>query len=188
MSAPCPHPLPTHPKFPGRLRFETCDPRADNRRRVIDVERDRVTIRRAVAGVHMAIRVSASAYRGVGLRVAALEEGRFRYEIRLLHRDRDLSVSLAEGYDQKVIEDEWRAWVGFLRLPALVERIEGAETEVSLEGSGLVPRKPPPRRRGLSTVSRRPRFLRRRKVGRVVLVPTVHSNPQTLFPGSKFGR
>ena len=188
MSNPCPDPLPIHPKPTRGLLFEACDPRADNRRRVIDVERDRVTIRRAVAGVHMAIRVSARDYRGVGLRVAGLEEGRFRYEVRLLHRDPDLSVSLAEGVDENAIENEWRAWVDFLRLPALVERIEGAEIEVNLEGSDLRRRMPSPRRRGLPTMSRRPRFLRRRKVGRLVPVPTIHSDPQTLFPGSKFGR
>ena len=170
MSRACPAPLPIEPK-PPLLSFETGDPRSDNRRRVIDVARDIVTIRRAVAGVPMAIRVPSSAYRGVGLRVAGLEEGRFRYEVRLLHRDPDLSVPLAEGGDGSQIEDAWRAWVAFLRLPALVERVEGALVEVNLDAVDLFRRRPCPRRRGRATLSRRPRFLRRRKVGARATVP-----------------
>src|SRR5260370_13694425 len=79
------------------LRIEASDPRADNRRRVIDVAGDAVVIHRSVAGVAMAIRVAASAYSGAALRVTGLQDGRFHYEAKLLHRDPDLSVSLAPG-------------------------------------------------------------------------------------------
>jgi hypothetical protein len=181
-------PLPTQPPPIGRTRFEACDPRADNSSRVIDVAREEVTIRRAVAGVPMAIRVASGAYHGVGLRVACVKEGRFRYEVRLVHRDPDLSVSLAEGDDERAIEDRWRAWVGFLRLPALVERIEGMEIEVNLGSCDLTQRSPIRRRRGSATSSRRPRFLRRRKAGRLVPCVPLYSDPEALSPGSKSGR
>ena len=169
------------------FRIEACDPRSDNRRRVIDVACDEVVIRRSVAGVAMAIRVVSSAYRGVALRVTGLHEGRFRYEARLLHRDPDLSVPLAEGEDQTAIEAVWREWVRFLRLPALVGRTGTGDIEVNLDVTDMARRRPSPRRRGKALASRRGRFLLRRKVGRRVDA-NIHSNPRVLFPGSKFER
>ena len=154
---------------------------------MIHLAREAVTISRAVAGVSMAIRLSPSAYRGVTLRVTALREGRFQYEVRLLHRDPDLSVLLAEGCDRAPIEAQWREWVRFLRLPALAGRNEANDVEVNLGVLDLARRKPGLRRRGRATLSRRPRFLARRKVG-VALAPWVHAHPRVLFPGSKCGR
>jgi hypothetical protein len=181
-------PVVTSSKPIEQLRIETCDPRSDNRRRVIDVARESITIRRAVAGVSMAIRISSSAYRGVSLRVVALRDGRFHYEVKLLHRDPDLTVSLAEGEDQAAIEGQWREWVRFLRLPALVGRTEANDVEVNVELSEMARRKPSPRRRGRSTRTRRPCFLTRRKMGGFALVPTVYADPRVLFPGSKLER
>ena len=169
-------------------RIEAFDPRSDNRRRVIDVARESVTIRRAVAGVSMAIRIASSAYRGVTLRVNGLRDGRFHYEVKLLHRDPDLSVSLAEGENRAAVESEWREWVRFLRLPALVGRTEAADVEVNIDAVDISRRRPSPRRRGRSVTSRRPRFLTRRKVGAAAPAPTVDSDPHVLFYGSKFDR
>jgi len=169
-------------------RIEAFDPRSDNRRRVIDIARDSVTIRRAVAGVSMVIRIASSAYRGVTLRVKGLRDGRFHYEVKLLHRDPDLSVSLAEGENRAEIETEWREWVGFLRLPALVGRTEAADVEVNIDVVDISRRRPSPRRRGRSVTSRRPRFLTRRKVGAAAPGATVGSDPHVLFHGSKFDR
>jgi Family of unknown function (DUF6101) len=168
--------------------FEALDPRSDNRRRVVDVAREFVTIRRAVAGVSMSIRIASSAYRGVTLRVTGLEDGGFHYEARLLHRDPDLSVSLAAGEDRVEVECWWREWVRFLRLPALVGRTEAADVEVNVDGVDIARRRPALRRRGRSVTSRRPRFLTRRKVGSAALPAMVDSDPDILFHGSKFDR
>ena len=127
-----------------RLRIEADDPRADNRRRVIDVAREAVIIHRSVAGVTMTIRVPSIAYRGVALRLAKLSGDGVRCEVRLEHRDPDLSVLLAEGEDQAVIEGRWHDWVGFFRLPALVERIDAATQAASLEVAGIARRRPAP--------------------------------------------
>lgn len=170
------------------LRIEARDPRADNRQRVIDVARDGVVIRRSVAGVAMAIRVASSAYRGVALRVTGLHEGRFRYEARLLHRDPDLSVTLAAGEDQTAIETVWREWVRFMRLPALVGRTETGDVEVNLDVTDMARRRPSPRRRGKALASRRGRFLLRRKVGGSMIDAKICPGPRILFPGSKLDR
>jgi len=151
------------------LRIEACDPRSDDRRRVVDVDREAVVIRRAVAGVRIAIRVVSSAYRGVALRITRLDEGRFHYEVSLLHRDPDLSVPLAQGEDKAAVEAQWREWVGFLGLPAFVGRTATADIQVNIDGVDLARRVPDGRRRAGGTMARRPRFLKRRKVGRPIV-------------------
>ncbi len=144
---------------------------------MIDVDREAVVIRRAVAGVQMAIRVLSSAYRGVALRITKLEEGRFHYEVKLLHRDPDLSVPLAEGEDKAAVEAQWREWVRVLGLPALVGRTATADMQVNIDGVDLARRVPAGRRRGGGAIARRSRFLRRRKVGRVVPAAAGCSDP-----------
>ncbi len=169
-------------------RFEALDPRADNRRRVVEVARESVLIRRAVAGVSMSIRIASSAYRGVTLRITGLADGRFHYETVLLHHDPDLSVPLAAGEDPAEVENQWREWVRFLRLPALVGRTEAADVEVNIDGVDIARRGPGPRRWGRTATSRRPRFLTRRKVGAATLGAMVDAAPAVLFHGSKFDR
>jgi hypothetical protein len=167
-------------------RIEVSDPRADDRRRVVLLARDRVVIARSVAGIFMQIAMTPHAYRGVVLRLNALKEGVFHYEIRLAHRDADLSVTLFEASDDSEIRAEWRLWARFLGLPALVEREEGcAEPDVG-EGA-IAAGRSRARRRGKTITSRRPRFLTRRKTGRLDgarLLPA----PREIFPGSKDGR
>ena len=170
------------------LQIEACDPRADNHQRVIEVARDRVVIRRTVAGVAMAVRVASTAYLGVSLRVSSLRDGRFLYQARLLHRDPDLSVPLAEGNDQEAIEARWREWVLFLRLPALVGRSETSDVEVNLEVTDLARRRPAPRRRSKAVAARRARFLLRRQVGRSPSMPAIDRVRPIVFPGSKLDR
>jgi hypothetical protein len=169
-----------------RLRIEADDPRADNRRRVIDIAREAVIIHRSVAGVTMTIRAPAIAYRGVALRLAKLSGGGVRCEVRLEHRDPDLSVLLAEGEDQAVIEGRWHDWVGFFRLPALVERIDAATQAASLEVAGIARRRPCARRGGKASTARRPRFLVRRKVGLPSLAATIDANPARAAPRIEF--
>jgi uncharacterized protein DUF6101 len=170
-----------------RLRIEAWDPRSDNGRRVVDLAREAVIIRRAVAGVPMAIRIASRAYRGVALRITGLEDGCFHYQVTLLHSDPDLSVPLAEGDDQATAEAQWRDWVGFLGLPAFGGRTDSGIVQVNIGGVDLARRLPSLRRRG-RIVTRRPRFLTRRKVGGPVPARTVCADPRVLSNGSKLDR
>ncbi len=136
----------------------------------------------------MAIRVVLSAYRGVTLRIAGLEGGRFHYEVKLLHRDPDLSVPLAEGEDEAAVEAQWREWVCFLGLPAFVGRTASADIQVNIDGVDLARRVPSARRRGGGSIVRRPRFLRRRKVGRPIKAAAACSDPRVQSDGPKFDR
>ncbi|WP_158816568.1 DUF6101 family protein [Methylocapsa sp. S129] len=168
-------------------RIEVSDPRADGRRRVVLLARDRVVIARSVAGVFMHIAMAPNAYRGVVLRMSALRDGIFHYEIRLAHRDPDLSITLHEASDDSEIRAEWRLWARFLGLPTLIEREEGrAEPEGAHLGEIAIARTKA-RRRG-AAMSRRPRFLTRRKTGRPDPSRRLTPGAREIFPGSKEDR
>ena len=169
------------------IRIEACDPRSDNRRRVVEVAREGVTIRRVVAGVSMAIRVEPRAYRGVALRITGLVDGRFHYEVRLAHRDPDLSVPLGEGEDLVAIEASgadgsrscacrpWRVGPSSSDIPVWVGVAE------------LCCGAPHARRRGRGGTGRKSRRLRRRVPGRLRAADVVDVDPTVLFYGWKVG-
>jgi Family of unknown function (DUF6101) len=170
-----------------RARIEADDPRADDRLRVVAIDRQAAIIHRSVACVMMTIRVPSSAYRAVILRLTD-HCGGVRREVRLTHRDPDLSVLLAESDDEAVAEACWRNWACFFSLPALVERIEPGARTASFEVADIARGCPRPRRGGRASTARRPRFLARRKVGHPSFAAPAHANPCVLFPGSKFDR
>jgi hypothetical protein len=169
-------------------RIEAIDPRADGRRRVVLLGRDRVEIARCVGGVYMHITLAPDAYRGVVLRLSSARDNAFHYEVCLAHRDPDLSVTLLEADDDSVVHAEWRLWARFLRLPTLVERVDGRpEPELPRLGEVVIA-SPSPRRRGRSITSRRAHFLVRRKTGRPELATAPAEEPREIFSGSKQDR
>jgi hypothetical protein len=168
----------------GTRRLEVSDSRADERRRVVLVARDRVVIARSVAGVFMQILLTPSAYRGILLRLASFDAAGFHYEIHLTHHDPDLNVLLAQCDDEAEAHAEWDLWSRFLELPTLVERVEGACEPARPMIGEVVAGKPGPRRRDRGLGSRRARFLTRRKVGRPELCVRIESERE-LFAGSR---
>jgi hypothetical protein len=167
------------------FRIEMRDSRSDDRRRIVEVGRETVTIRRAVAGVSMTIRLAREAYRGVALRIRGLEGGRFAYEVRLTHHDPDLSVVLGAGDDLAAMEAQWRAWTAYLRLPALAGRADAWDAPVNAPRAPLTCRAPHARRKGDALRRRRPRFLKRRSVSRLLSAGVVDEDPIVLFSGWK---
>ena len=177
---------PKYAAFEAR-RFAAPDPRADGRRRMVRLDGDKVAIDRVVGGVFMRVTVPTSAYRGVALRVIDGRDNGFAYEIRLVHADPDLGVTLAETGDDSDIQAEWRLWARALGLPALVGRSEGCdEPDQQLLGRVAI-RPSKPRRRGKTILARRPRFLARRKLGRPELCVQVE-RIEELFGGFDFDR
>ena len=57
------------------VRFEAADEAADGRRRVIDLHRERVVVRRSVRGMRMALNLPVAAFRGVAIRLAGAVTG-----------------------------------------------------------------------------------------------------------------
>ena len=146
-------------------RLETPDARADAGMRSVTLAADRVVISRSVGGVRMRIGLRARAYRGVLLSIAGMDDEGFRYEVTLAHADGDLCVPLSQTYDEAEAYCAWRLWGRRLAAPLLVERIPG-EWDV-VEAPRAPALAPAPRRRGRATLRRRPRFLTRRKMGRI---------------------
>jgi hypothetical protein len=176
------------PGFAEPRRIETCDPRADGRRRVVVVARDRVLIARSVGGVFMHIAMTPTDYSGVVLRLNAMRDNVFHYEIRLAHRDPDLSVTLQEASDDCEIQADWRLWAKFLGLPALVEREEGRMEPEAAHMGEVAFAATLARRRGKTITGRRPRFLARRKTGRSDPDRASLAGAREIFPGSKEDR
>jgi hypothetical protein len=163
-------------------RLEAPDRRADGRRRVVLVDRDSVAIARSIAGVFMHIALSPSAYLGILLRLANLDEVGFRYEIHLAHQDPDFGILLAQSDDEAEVQGAWRRWSRFFRLPLLVERLEGTwEPARPIFGSSVA-NGPEGGRRRRGPHSGRPRFFTRRKVGRPELCVPV-ATERELFAG-----
>ncbi len=134
------------------------DSRADSRSRRVHLSADRVTIERSLAGVAMRLSVPVDAYEGVCVALKPDDAGRAYYELRLEHRDADLSVTLREALDDRDIWADWRAWAAYFGLPTLIERSDGV-TPWGLDGSqdeiAAFPRRRSRRRRAA--------FIRRRR-------------------------
>ena len=110
---------------PGCIPLTMADARADDHRRRVLLSSDRVTIDRCYRGVAMRLSIPVEAYQGVCVALKPTHSGGFFYEIRLAHRDAELSVSLAEAADDREIWADWRSWARFFGLPALIERNDG---------------------------------------------------------------
>lgn len=143
--------------------FEARDARADGGVRRVELARDRVTVRRAVHGMRMAINIRISEFQGVALRTI---DG--APTLILEHRDPSLSVPLVVGDDD--VESEWRIWSEALALPQLADRVALAIAE------------PAPRRRRRNAIKRRrASILMRRKVGRPLATMDVHRDEREII-------
>src|SRR5262249_3629446 len=82
------------------VRFSAADPTADGALRVVDLPRERVVLRRARAGMRMAVNLPVAAYRGVAIKVFA-EPGEppHRFAVTLEHIDAALSLPLFSSAD-----------------------------------------------------------------------------------------
>jgi hypothetical protein len=154
-------------------RFRTPDGGSEGGLCDILLEKTRVLLTRRLGGVAMKIAVPIAAYRGVVVRVLAGAVEPPPIEVALVHQDRALDVPLWRATDDRAAVSEWRRWSGALDLPLLFERFDGSL--VTLERrSGTVAIGPShPRRPRVSRERLRPRFLRRRRIGR----PLPHQMP-----------
>lgn len=148
---------PSRSRTPHRLTAQ--DPRADGQHREILLSADAVTIRRRLNGIAMRVSVPVRAYDGVCVALRPTGSGEVGYEIRLAHRDADLSVSLAQAADDLDIWADWRSWARFFGLPALVERSDGMEAPGPARDGAAVASAVPAKRRSRR---RRPAFITRR--------------------------
>ncbi len=101
------------------VRFTASDAGADERVRWVELDRERVVLRRAVRGIPMAIQLPVNAFLGVALRLVATEGGEC-VTLSLEHRDPALSVPLFSQADGNDVIADWQLWARTLGLPLLV--------------------------------------------------------------------
>jgi hypothetical protein len=165
------------------VRYATQDDGADGQVRQIEINRERVELRRAVRGIPMKVRVPVEAFRGVSMRLLPTEGNEpASVAVMLEHQDGGLRLPLfvaPEGDDGLVA---WKSWSRVLGLPLLVVETDGTLREAFKRIGRVGVEGPKPRRRQRAAVKwRRPKFLMRRKAARLPAAPIVHRGEREII-------
>jgi uncharacterized protein DUF6101 len=166
------------------VSFVTVDARADERQRLVELDRDRVVVRRQVAGLRMRVSLRISDFLGVAIRVIPSDEtSDGAVAIMLEHRDQGLSVPLMIGPDGGTdVVVEWERWARVLGRPLLIPDGEGSFGEATEHLGAVRLDEPVPRRRPRATLRRRrPSILLRRKPGRAAPAPQVYRGEREII-------
>jgi hypothetical protein len=165
------------------VSFTTSDARADERLRSIELDRERVVVRRAVRGVPMRLSLKVAEFLGVAIRVIPPDEHQEgALAVMLEHRDAGLSVPLMVATDAgHDVVAEWQRWARVLGRPLLIADGEGFREPFARLGAVRVAA-PVPRRRGRAVLRRRrPSILMRRKPGHPHGEPPVHRGEREII-------
>src|SRR5215469_9919562 len=157
------------------VRFEAADAGADGSRRVVDLHRERVVLRRSVRGMRMALNLPVAAFRGVAIRLIG-EAGQAPSAIAVMleHDDPSLSLPLFLTEQSDDVVAEWQSWGRALGLPLLVAEGDGSLREPFARLGAVRIAAPIGRRRRRGTIARRrPSRLLRRKATRLPETPAV---------------
>jgi hypothetical protein len=170
------------------VRFEAADEAADGCRRVVDLHRERVVLRRTLHGMRMALNMPVAAYRGVAIRLhrdaAASAESSAPASIAVVleHQDPALSLPLFSSLETDDIVAEWQSWGRVLGLPLLVAEGDGSLREPFARLGQLRIEAPAWRRRRRSAVARRrPSRLLRRRPCKLPAAPLVHRGEREII-------
>jgi hypothetical protein len=163
--------------------YTTGDARADERMRLVELDRERVVVRRAVRGIPMRLSLKVSEFLGVAIRVLppdTTNEG--AVAVMLEHRDEALSVPLmvSTGPEGDVVA-EWQRWGRVLGRPLLIADGEGFREPFERLGAVRVSAPQPRRRTRGALRRRRPSILMRRKPGRPHGEPQVHRDEREII-------
>jgi len=165
------------------VRFEAADAAADESRRVVDLHRERVVLRRSVAGMRMALNMPVAAFRGVAIRLyGETDQPPTAIAVVLEHADPALSLPLFSSPDTDNIVAEWQSWGRVLGLPLLVAERDGSLREPFARLGALRIEAPTWRRRRRTAIARRrPARLLRRRPGALPDVPVVHRGEREII-------
>jgi hypothetical protein len=164
------------------VRFEAADDAADEHRRVIDLHRERVVVRRSVRGMRMALNLPVAAFRGVAIRLTGKENAPTAIAVVLEHRDPALSLPLFSSSASDDIVAEWQSWGRVLGLPLLVAERDGSLREPFARLGAVRIEAPTWRRRRRSAIARRrPTILLRRRPGKLSDSPAIHRGEREII-------
>ena len=163
------------------VRFSASDAAADGRVRDIELHRERVVLRRSLAGMRMALNMPVAAFDGVSLRLVAGEGSRAdALEVVLEHADPSLTLPLFLTSRPDEALAEWRAWSEVLDVPLLLADRGAARANARL-GQLTIERPRPRRRRRSMLKKRRPSILMWRGVGKVTDATPVHRGEREII-------
>jgi hypothetical protein len=165
------------------VRFEAADEAADEHKRIVDLHRERVVMRRSVRGMHMALNMPVAAFRGVAIRlVGGADQSAAALAVVLEHRDPSLSLPLYLAFGGDDIAAEWQSWGRVLGLPLLVAESDGTLREPFARLGALRVEAPAGRRRRRTAIARRrPSRLMRRRPGTSSAAPLVHRDEREII-------
>lgn len=115
------------------------------------------------SGLPLSIALPGRAFEGVAARAIDHGDETVTVTLELHHKDPALSVPLLVAHDLMDIAADWRMWSEIYGIPMLMVEADGIARPLVLEPTP----KPAPRHRGRVASQRRPRFLVRRKTGRM---------------------
>ena len=161
------------------MRYAAADERADDRARIVEIDREQVLLRRTVNGVLMRLRIPLELFLGVAVRVHDGGDSE-TVAISLEHPDPALSVTLHDG----AFEDsaaQWQSWARVLGLPLLIEDIDGMlRRPVEMIGALMTGNTALRRRRKTPLRKRRPYFMARRR-GFAGIAPAIHRDEREII-------
>ncbi len=164
--------------LPHRFRYDTgIDPRNGKPMgpAAVFLEKNMASIcRRLPSGIPMAMRLPMAAFEGVAIRIVPDRigddgevEGDGVAVVELMHRDPQLSLPLSVASDLGDVAADWKAWARVLGLPMLLVEADGSWRPIETRIGQIAVAAPRPRRARSVLNGRRPRFLARRKTGRM---------------------
>jgi hypothetical protein len=162
------------------VRFPAQDAGADGQTRQVELDRDRVVLRRAVRGMRMKIRLPVEAF--IGITLVSADASGLTASVLLDHADPALSVPLLEDTALEDAAAIWRAWGRVLGLPLWRRDPDGETAMVKAGRRTLATGLDTGRRRRRGTIKkRRPSILMRRKPGRHVALCAVHRGEREII-------
>jgi hypothetical protein len=157
------------------VRFAAKDAAADERVRHIELHRERLIMRRSLAGMRMALNMPISAFAGVAIRVTTGEDGNLpTASVVLEHHDPSLALALFTSAEIDDAFTEWRSWANVLGLPLLVEDEGKLREPFARMGGVRIARVRARRRRHNAIKCRRPTMPLRRRTGKLTPSTPVH--------------
>ena len=164
------------------VRFAAQDGGADGKIRQVELDRERVVVRRAVRGISMKLGVPVTDFRGVSMRLLPPEgEQPAATAVTLEHRDGGLSVPLFMASDGDDVMAMWKSWSRVLGLPMLVVESDGSLREPFARMGGVALGKTQRRKRRGAVKWRHSRFLMRRKPGRPSAEPNIFRDEREII-------
>ena len=169
--------------FAGGFLVEAADETADERRRVVDLHRERVVVRRSVGGMRMALNLPVAAFREIAIRLNGnAHEPPTAIDVVLEHGDPALSLPLFSSAATDDIVAEWQTWGRVLGLPLLIAERDGSLREPFARIGALRIEAPTWRRRRRSVITRRrPALLMRRRIRKSSGAPVIRRDEREII-------